>query len=99
MRRSSGRPSTALEAHATSLVVLPAPDAIVERALALDRLLAGEPLRAREALRRFFQDGDIILTPDTDKGHYMTEAKFLPLAALSEMAADKTRSPRRAPPT
>ncbi|HHH29438.1 MAG TPA: hypothetical protein ENK57_13985 [Polyangiaceae bacterium] len=83
----------ALEAHAKAPISLPTPDAIVERALDLDAMLAGAPLRAREALRRFFQGGNIILTPDHEKGHYVAKAEFLPLVALSELAANKITKP------
>lgn len=73
----------AIKAAAGKPVVLPTPDELVERALALETLLAGDPLRAREALRRLFVDGRVVLHPQP-QGHYVAEGCFLPLVALSD---------------
>ena len=59
-------------------MALPAPEALVSRALELERLLKEEPTRARELLRRMLGDGLIQLTPQPD-GVYLAESTLLPL--------------------
>jgi hypothetical protein len=81
---------TALKSAANQPVALPTPDELVERAFALETLLAGDPLRAREARRRLFVDGRVVLHPQPE-GHYVAEGRFLPLVALSD-TPDATRS-------
>lgn len=80
----------AIKSAAGKPVALPTPDELVERALALETVLAGDPLRAREALRRLFADGRVVLHPQPE-GHYVAEGRFLPLVALSDMP-NATRS-------
>jgi DNA invertase Pin-like site-specific DNA recombinase len=63
-------------------VKLPTPDALLDRARDLERVLAADPLRAREALREVFADGKIVVHPQSD-GSYVAEATFLPLAAVA----------------
>ena len=53
------------------------------RGLNLKRLFEGNPIEVREALRRYFVDGRIVLTP-TAEGTYVAEGRFLPLVALSD---------------
>jgi hypothetical protein len=84
----------AIKAVANRPVALPTPDELVERALALETVLAGDPLRAREALRRLFVDGRVVLHPQRD-GHYVAEGRFLPLVALSETPAAALRADNR----
>lgn len=72
-------------------VDLPTPDRILERAQDLDVVLAADPVRAREALRRMFDGGRIMLTPGED-GVYVAEATFLPLVALAETTKPPARS-------
>lgn len=66
--------------------MLPTPDQLVERAFGLETLLAGDPLRAREALRRLFVDGRVVLHPQPE-GHYIAEGRFLPLVVLAQTPA------------
>lgn len=75
----------ALEEQARVPVVLPTPERVARQCLHLEKMLAKDPLRAREALRRYFQGGRIRLIPGDD-GVYYAEATFLPLIALSEVA-------------
>jgi site-specific DNA recombinase len=83
----------ALEDQARVPVVLPTPDQVARQCLNLERMLAADPLRAREALRRFFQGGRIRLTPGED-GVYYAEGTLLPLIALSEATRPPGGSPR-----
>ncbi|MBI3202035.1 MAG: recombinase family protein [Myxococcales bacterium] len=62
---------------------LPAPEEILNRALALETLLAADPVRAREALRQLFREGRIVLDP-TDEGVYEARAELLPLVVVGE---------------
>ncbi len=64
-------------------VDLPTPDRILERAHDLDAVLGGDPVRAREALRRMFDGQPIVLTPGEDRV-YTAKGTLLPLVALSE---------------
>jgi hypothetical protein len=61
-------------------------------------MLGADPLRAREALRRFFQGGRIRLIPGAD-GVYYAEGTLLPLVALSEVTdlSETTRPPGDSP--
>jgi hypothetical protein len=53
----------ALEARGASPIALPTPAEVAERALGLKRLFEGNPIEVREALRRYFVDGRIVVTP------------------------------------
>jgi DNA invertase Pin-like site-specific DNA recombinase len=66
-----------------SPVRLPTPEALVERARDLEKVLAADPVRAREALRGVFDNGRIEMHP-TEDGGYVAKATFLPLAAVGE---------------
>lgn len=46
------------------------------------RVLAAEPVRAREALRSIFENGRIEMHPGED-GTYVAKATFLPFAAVA----------------
>lgn len=72
----------ALRDDAKAPVVLPSPDVVIERALSLERIAEHEPVRAREALRRLFEDGRISARPQPD-GYYVAESRLFPLALLS----------------
>lgn len=73
---------TDLIARAKSPARLPTPEEVLTRATDLEATLAGDPVRAREALRRIFKDGRIVLHPQPD-GFYTAEASFFPLVALT----------------
>ena len=77
---------TAIKSAAGKPVALPTPGELVERALALETVLAGDPLHAREALRRLFADGHVLLHPQSE-GHYVAEGRFLPLVVIAETPA------------
>jgi hypothetical protein len=64
-----------------SPVRLPTPEALVERARDLEKVLVADPVRAREALRGLFEDGRIEMHPSEDGG-YVAKATLLPLAAV-----------------
>jgi hypothetical protein len=74
---------TSIKTAAGKPVALPTPEELIERALDLETVLSGDPLRAREALRRLFVDGRVVLHPQPE-GHYVAEGRFLPLVALSD---------------
>ena len=76
-----------LEARGATPIALPTPAEVADRALNLKRLFDGKPLEVREALRRYFVDGRIVLTPVAE-GHYVAEGRFLPLVALVDPALD-----------
>jgi DNA invertase Pin-like site-specific DNA recombinase len=72
-----------LQAANSKPVALPSADQILARAQNLMKVLEGEPMRAREALRRLFRDGQIRLCPQADRT-YVAEGRFLPLVAIAE---------------
>ncbi len=84
----------ALEARGAAPIALPTPAQVAERALGLRRLFEGNPIEVREALRRYFVDGRIVVTPVAE-GYYVAEGRFLPLVALVDPALDL--APRRGP--
>lgn len=104
--RAYGSPSKDLEAqaraektsiraivdNATSPVRLLTPDELMTRARELDAVLAGDPTRGREALRRLFDDGHIKVTPQPG-GTYVAESTLLPMMLFTP---DPTNA---APPT
>jgi hypothetical protein len=69
---------------------------VAARALNLKRLFEGNPIEVREALRRYFVDGRIVVTP-TAEGYYVAEGRFLPLVALTDPALETTKPPVRGP--
>lgn len=78
-------------------VLLPTPEDVLARARELERVLQGDAVRAREALRRVFDGGRILLHPGAD-GVYVAEGTFLPLVALAETTKPPARSPRASRP-
>jgi DNA invertase Pin-like site-specific DNA recombinase len=74
----------ALRHRAGTPIPLPSIDQLLERALDLSTVLHGDPIRARECLRRIFKDGRITLNPAPD-GDYQVEATLLPLMAVGQM--------------
>ncbi|HET7538310.1 MAG TPA: hypothetical protein VFK05_00510, partial [Polyangiaceae bacterium] len=85
--RSEKAAIAALEARGAAPISLPTPAEVAARALNLKRLFDGNPLEVREALRRYFVDGRIVLTV-APEGHYVAEGRFLPLVALIDPALD-----------
>jgi len=77
----------ALETRGASPIALPTPAEVANRALGLKRLFEGNPIEVREALRRYFVDGRIVVTPVAE-GYYVAEGRFLPLVALVDPAFD-----------
>ncbi|HKO49549.1 MAG TPA: hypothetical protein VJV79_17590, partial [Polyangiaceae bacterium] len=75
-------------------ISLPTPAEVAARAVGLKRLFSAHPLEVREALRRYFVDGRIVVTPVAE-GYYVAEGRFLPLVALVDSALDL--APRRGP--
>jgi hypothetical protein len=61
---------------------LPRPETLVDRARDLEKALAADPVRAREALRGVFDKGRIEMHPGED-GTYLAKATFLPLVAVA----------------
>ena len=61
---------------------LPTPEALLERAHDIEKILAADPVRAREALRGVFENGQVAMHPGDD-GTYKAMATFLPFAAIA----------------
>jgi site-specific DNA recombinase len=81
--------SAAIEALTQTLrapVNLPTPEVLLDRARDLEKVLAADPLRAREALRAVFEDGRITVHPRADES-YVAEGTFLPLIAIADPSA------------
>lgn len=70
----------AIERTASQPIHLPSVDEIVGRALDLDAIMEAEPLRARAALARFFEEGRVELVPEGDV--YVAKSRVLPLVLL-----------------
>lgn len=81
-----------LRAASSKPIELPSPDAIVERSLDLERIIATDPVRGRERLRRLFEGGQLALVPEGD-GAYRAEGRLFPLGLLLESGGpDKSQS-------
>jgi len=83
-----------LETRGGVPISLPTPAEVAARAVGLKRLFGAHPLEVREALRRYFVDGRIVVMPVAE-GHYVAEGRFLPLVALVDPALDL--APSRGP--
>ena len=68
--------------QASKPVDLPSPDVLLERALDLEALLAADPVRGREELKRLFDNGRLLVEPQPE-GHYIARGRLFPLALLS----------------
>jgi DNA invertase Pin-like site-specific DNA recombinase/Arc/MetJ-type ribon-helix-helix transcriptional regulator len=75
----------AIQARARMPVRLPTPDEVVQKVLDLEQVLAGDKARGREELRKLFDGGRVVLTPDP-AGHYVATSKLLPLVVLAARA-------------
>jgi hypothetical protein len=80
--RIDGAAIERLKGELKSPVRLPTPEALVERARDLEKVLAADAVRAREALRGVFENGRIEMRPRED-GTYVANATFLPIAAVA----------------
>ena len=88
----------AIKRQATKAVVLPAPDLVIQRALDLQRIAENEPLRAREAIRRLFEGGRLLVKPQPE-GHYVAEGRLFPLALFTlDLSARNTPETPKAQP-
>jgi hypothetical protein len=74
-------------------VVLPTPEAVLTRAQELDRVFRTDPTRLRQKLLRFFEDGEVLLHPQTD-GTYVATSVLLPLVVLAETGGPAVRELR-----
>ncbi|HVY31269.1 MAG TPA: recombinase family protein [Polyangiaceae bacterium] len=93
--RADKAAAAALEAQGSLPIELPTPAVVAERAKNLRLLFgSGDPIQVREALRRYFADGRITLTPNPE-GHYVAECRFLPLVALTDPTLETTKPPGR----
>jgi len=72
----------ALERAAAEPIRLPSIDAIIARVHKLRELLEADPTRGREALKRYFADGRIILHPNAR--WYLARSEFLPVTLVLE---------------
>lgn len=73
----------ALKEQVALPAVLPTPEAVLTRAQQLDRIFRADPTRLRQKLLRFFENGEVLLHPQTD-GTYVATSVLLPLAVLAE---------------
>ncbi len=83
---------SSLVASAEKPIELPTADAIMRRQIDLEAIVATDPTRAREELRRLFQGGQLLLRPQPD-GTYLAESRLLPLVAFGAT----TNAPRAEP--
>ena len=67
---------------ASKPVDLPSPDVLLERAIDLEALLAADPVRGREELKRLFENGRLLVEPQPE-GHCIARGRLFPLALLS----------------
>ncbi len=67
-----------LRATSAKPIVLPSPDEILRRSIALEELLTTDPVRGREALRRLFDAGQLLAHPQPD-GTYVAESHIFPM--------------------
>jgi hypothetical protein len=75
---------------------LPPADVVTQRVLELRALADSSNIQgARAALRRYFKDGHITLTPEA--GSYVARGEFLPLMLLTDKAATPSDEGGRCP--
>lgn len=63
-------------------IELPTPEEILRRRVDLEQIVATDPTRAREELRRLFEGGQLLLRPQAD-GTYTAESRLFPLLAFT----------------
>ena len=80
-----------LEHQRDEPIELPGIDDVRRVVFNLKELLVSDPIRAREALRRFFKDGTIVLDPQDD-GTYIARSQILPLMTIPAVQRKKPRS-------
>ena len=84
----------ALLERAAVPIKLPSVELVVEKALALERMLLQNPTQGREQLRRLFEGGRLTVHPQPD-GTYITESTFFPLKLLSLRLDPEKQEARR----
>ncbi|MBI2395166.1 MAG: recombinase family protein [Deltaproteobacteria bacterium] len=72
----------ALVADARAPIELPTPDQLLSKRVELEQIVATDPTRGREELRRLFEGGRLLLHPQAD-GSYVAETKLFLLRAFS----------------
>jgi site-specific DNA recombinase len=87
--RIDGDSIEALRVAKRSPVRLPSPEDLLIRARDLERVIAAEPMRGREALRSVLHDGKVTMFPQDD-GSYVADVGFQTFATLggSRMSRD-----------
>jgi hypothetical protein len=78
--------------HASKPVDLPSPDVLLERALDLETLLAADPVRGREELKRLFENGRLLIEPQPE-GHYIARGRLFPSPSCRSISPQKRTSP------
>lgn len=73
-------------------VVIPTPEEVRAVVFDLKKLLGTDPVRAREALRRFLKNGTIVLDPQEDNT-YLAKGELLPLMVIPARKAKPRSSP------
>jgi site-specific DNA recombinase len=80
-----------IERQAAQPIPLPSPDELVAHALDLENILKNDPAAGREALRRLFDQGRLMLHPQED-GYYVAKSRIFPLMALTKGQNDNAPS-------
>jgi hypothetical protein len=84
------RAITALRLQAEHPVKLPSPEDVTRCVAVLDEVMGGDPLVAREQLRRLFDGGQLLLQPQKE-GSYIAEGR-IDLRVLLQMRFNRTAS-------
>jgi hypothetical protein len=80
-----------IERQAAQPIPLPSPDELVAHDLDLENILRSDPVAGREALRRLFEQGRLMLHPQ-EAGYYVAESRIFPLMALTNGQNDNAPS-------
>jgi hypothetical protein len=94
--KAEKRAITALRSHAEHPVKLPSPEDVTRCVAVLDEVMAGDPLIAREQLRRLFDGGQLLLQPQKE-GSYVAEGR-IDLRVLLQMRFSPAASQNRGTP-
>ena len=76
-----------LISRATMPIELPSPEFALRNLVAFRQQVEDDPVRARETMRRFFDQGRLHLLPQPE-GYYVAQTKFYPMAMLRFLEED-----------
>lgn len=83
----------ALVDQAAAPLRLPTPDKVMAGTLNLEKIVASDPTRGREELRKLFEGGRLFLKPQPG-AFYIAESKLLPRTMLSSGSTPETTKPQ-----